>query len=302
MQMVMTGLCLALWAVLAALPARAEEGEQYRTVAGTFVVAPVPSPNFPGTNDGFDLVLNGRVIAHSDDYQVGVAAEVRDPEEGALALDRILLLEFMSGGTGCPSTWRVAEFHADGTALLSEEFDLCTDFMPTIERRADGALTVTFVYAPGAAPDAYLYRDGTIRRLPAVAAVRRKFPTAVGTLEVVARSDEDGGHHVRLVLNGRTIGEENGYEVEVAAAVPDPKRPRLLLLAFRLWSKACYGSWKFLEVAPGRFPRLSPPFGDCSDPPDIERRPDGSLLLRFSGVMPAVYLYADHRLQPAPDE
>jgi hypothetical protein len=300
----MIRICLALWAALAALPARAEETQQYRTVAGTFAVVPTYFSNSQRRFVyGADLVLNGQAVAHDDSWFVDLYALFRNPGEPPEApYNRAVIVE--TGSNICDGTWQVVEFRTDGTAVLSEKFDVCVGTDPNIDQSANGTLVFTFSYDDdndvGIAPDVYLYRDTIFRQAATVAAVPRRFPTAAGMLEAFGRSGQDGSHQVELVLNGGIIAEGEGREVELQAAFPDPKQPRLLLLAFEPWAKSCYASWMILEVAPDQQPRATPTFAECRQPPEIVQLKRGGLLLYFADgdpYKPDTFLYADHRIR-----
>jgi hypothetical protein len=105
------------------------------------------------------LTLDGKVTSVETEYgSVSIAASY--PEN---APARIVLLELSTGGSGCPSFYKVLEVKDDGSTVRSKEFGNCSPMArPSF---VEGVLRVDIPKIGGAKAEAWHYKDGKLSKV-----------------------------------------------------------------------------------------------------------------------------------------
>jgi len=127
-----------------------------------------------GEGDSQRILLDGQQIVRQVGY-LSIEIDAVYPSQSAA---RLILLALNTGGTGCPSYYKVLEIHEDGQITLTEEFGNCWERAMTLKHPVyklqenpiykDGAWRIGLPATVGAAKgkiDWYVYRDGKVTSL-----------------------------------------------------------------------------------------------------------------------------------------
>ncbi|MFL5359088.1 hypothetical protein [Archangium sp.] len=154
----------AIWLVALAAPAQAQGTRAVRekrsqaevaTVRGTLEVYRLDFEDGGHTNQ---LSLAGKVLFEEPAYE-SLSITASYPEPGPA---RVVLLELSSGGTGCPSFYKVIELKDDGSAVRSKKFGNCSPLaQPSF---TDGALLINIPKIGGAAAQSWRYQNGKLSK------------------------------------------------------------------------------------------------------------------------------------------
>ncbi len=133
----------------------------------------------------------------------------------------------------------------------------------------------------------------------------QNIPTAQGLLQISAVGL--GGY--RIMLQGQSLRELEGYHVEIIDAIPEGNNPSILLVGIQTGGGSCEHQYRILDLTPGKKPHLTGLFGTCNGNPFLKKGEGNSVVINFFSAEndpPATWFYnpAGHRLshpgQPTP--
>ena len=150
---VLSGLSLGYASAYADVKTEVEE--EAKTVNGVLQV-------LRETEDGrrfkYVVMLQGKVLVEKDS-QIKSIKSVYPNKTAA----RLILLEIITGGSGCPAHYRVVEIKADGGANVTNEFGICSDLAKTAYE--NGAWRIDLPRFGGASAASWFYRDGKLTKV-----------------------------------------------------------------------------------------------------------------------------------------
>jgi hypothetical protein len=155
---------LVMWTLAVSAMARAQQPQvvqtrsmgQVMTIRGTLELS---RSDFEEGGFTVQTVLNDKVI-YTERENVSLGIDTSYPKEGPA---RLILLEVPSGGTACPSFYRVLEIKDDGSTVRSKTFGNCGNNARS--SFTQGVLRIDFPKAGRAAPESWTYQNGTLSKV-----------------------------------------------------------------------------------------------------------------------------------------
>jgi hypothetical protein len=137
-----------------------DEGMMARQVDTAQGQLKVTRQSAPDGSKTFTISLGSKVIAEEREFD-SVYVEAVHPRDKPPAL---VLLGLGTGGSGCPGYFKIVDLTAGGGARITEKFGNCSDLFSA--KVDNGAWRIDIPKFGGASAQSWLYRDGTLTRLP----------------------------------------------------------------------------------------------------------------------------------------
>jgi len=162
--------------ILVLVFAPAAQAKDLRTVVDKRLEGTVPTVHgtlelyrleFEDGDRTYQIALDGKARYEENEYHIVEIAASYPEKEPA----RVMLLELVTGGSGCPMLYKVLEVKDDGSTVRTKEFGNCAMAHPSF---TDGVLRIDIPKIGGAAAESWRYQNGKLSKAPTKSTRPRK--------------------------------------------------------------------------------------------------------------------------------